>query len=140
MNLRLLSEADIPAAREFWDSVPGLGLCAADEPAPLASFFVRNPGLSWGAFDEGRLVATLLAGHDGRRGFLYHLAVAVDQQGKGLAAELMTRALAGLAECGIAKVHAFVLADNIQGLAFWASAARRGWSRRGDILLFSKGL
>jgi hypothetical protein len=52
----------------------------------------------------------------------------------------MTRALGGLGAQGIEKVHAFVLADNSQGLAFWASAARRGWSRRGDILLFSKSL
>jgi hypothetical protein len=52
----------------------------------------------------------------------------------------MTRALGGLAASGITKVHAFVLSNNSQGLAFWASAARRGWSRRGDILLFSKNL
>jgi ribosomal protein S18 acetylase RimI-like enzyme len=135
-----LSDADVSAAREFWVRVPGLSLGAADEPAALARFFVRNPGLSWGVFDDGVLCATLLAGHDGRRGFLYHLAVSPEYRGHGLSTELMRRALDGLSAVGIDKVHAFVLADNSQGLAFWASAARRGWSRRGDILVFSKDL
>lgn len=140
MTYRTLSDTDIPAARAFWAGIPGLGLSAADEPAALSSFFARNPNLSWAAFDEGPLVATVLAGHDGRRGFLYHLAVDESHRGKGLSTDLMTRALGGLAACGIAKVHAFVLSNNTQGLAFWASAARRGWSRRGDLLLFSKNL
>jgi len=140
MNIRPLTDTDIPAAREFWATIPGLGLSSADEPAALSAFFSRNPDLSWGAFDGDRLAATVLAGHDGRRGFLYHLAVSTFDRGQGLSTELMSRALGGLAGCGIAKVHAFVLSDNTQGLAFWASAARRGWSRRGDILLFSRNL
>lgn len=140
MTVRPLIDTDIPAARAFWPSVPGLGLSSADEPTALSAFFARNPGLSWGAFSEDRLVATVLAGHDGRRGYLYHLAVAPDHRGEGLSTELMRRALDGLSGCGIAKVHVFVLADNASGLAFWASAARRGWSRRGDLLVFSRDL
>ena len=140
MTLRPLNESDIPAARRFWEGIPGLSLGDADGPKSLASFLTRNPGLSWGAFDDFRLAATLLGGHDGRRGFLYHLAVDERDRGHGLSTELMTRVLEGLGACGITKVHAFVLIDNTQGLAFWASAARRGWSRRGDVLLFSKSL
>lgn len=140
MTFRPLDDADISTARAFWAGIPGLGLSSADEPAALSSFFARNPSLSWAAFEDNRLVATVLAGHDGRRGFLYHLAVNEADRGQGLSTELMTRALGGLAGCGIAKVHAFVLTNNSQGLAFWASAARHGWSRRGDVLLFSKNL
>jgi len=140
MDVRVLGEADIAAARAFWVDIPGLGLSAADEPAALAAFFRRNPGLSWGAWDGTRLIATVLTGHDGRRGFLYHLAVAEAYRGQGLSTTLMSKALEGLAHNGIEKVHAFVLADNAPGLAFWASAARRGWARRGDLLLFSKTL
>lgn len=139
-EFRNLGDGDVPTARALWAGIPGLGLSSADDPGPLSSFLARNPGLSWGAFDNGVLAATVLAGHDGRRGFLYHLAVAPDHRGRGLSTELMQRALDGLGRVGIGKVHAFVLADNPSGLAFWASAARRGWSRRGDLLLFSKSL
>ncbi|HTH13383.1 MAG TPA: GNAT family N-acetyltransferase [Spirochaetia bacterium] len=140
ISIRGLGPKDIPAARAFWVGVPGLGLSSADEPEALARFFARNPGLSWGAYDGDRLVATVLAGHDARRGFLYHLAVSPDHRGQGLSTELMSRALEALVAEGVEKVHAFVLADNAQGLAFWAAAARRGWHRRGDLLLFSKTL
>jgi GNAT superfamily N-acetyltransferase len=140
VNLRPLSDADIDAARSLWSGTPGIALSSADEPAALARFFSRNPGLSWGAFDGPTLAATVLAGHDGRRGFLYHLAVDERHRGHGLSTELMRRALDGLSAASIGRVNIFVLADNLQGLAFWASAARSGWTKRGDILVFSKDL
>jgi len=140
VTVRPLTPQDIPAARAFWPTVPGLGLSLADNPEALTVFLSRNPGLSWTAWDGDQLVATVLAGHDGRRGFLYHLAVATPYRGKGLSTRLIDRALAGLAGCGIEKVHALVLADNQPGLAFWAGAVRRGWIRRDDLLLFSRDL
>jgi len=138
MTFRPLTVANIEAARVFWSTIQGLRLTSADEAGPLAGFFERNPDLSWGAFDRERLVATVLAGHDGRRGFLYHLAVDAACRGQGLSSELMRRALAGLAQCKIGKVHVFVLADNPGGLSFWAGAARDGWARREDVLVFSR--
>jgi len=140
MSFRPLGDGDIAAARAFWPTVPGLGLSSADEPQALSAFFARNPGLSWGAFDGETLVASVLAGHDGRRGFLYHLAVAPSHRGLGFSTELMRRALEGLSACGIEKVHVLVLAHNEVGLGFWAAAARRGWHRRADLLLFSRDL
>lgn len=140
MTVRPLGHADIDAARSLWTGMPGLFLSSADEPEALARFFDRNPGLSWGAFEGRTLAATVLAGHDGRRGFLYHLAVAPDHRGHGLSTELMRRALEGLSAAAIVRVNVFVLADNLQGLAFWANAARSGWSKRGDLLVFSKDL
>ena len=138
MNFRPLADSDIEAARLFWQGVPGLGLTGADGPGPLSRFLARNPGLSWGCFAENQLAGTVLSGHDGRRGFLYHLAVAEAYRGKGISTDLLQRALKGLADSEIEKVHVFVLADNSCGLAFWAAAARHGWSRREDVLVFSR--
>ena len=140
MILRTLEEADIPAARSFWAAIPGLSLSSADEPGALQSFLKRNPGLSWGAFEEARVVGTVLAAHDGRRGALYHLAVAEDQRGAGLSTQLMSRALDGLRAHGIERVNVFVLADNAIGLDFWDAAARRGWFKRDDVLVYSRDL
>ncbi len=139
MTLRAMTAADGAEALAFWSSVPGLGLSAADEPAELARFWERNPGLSFAACDENaRLVGTVLAGHDGRRGFLYHLAVAPEYRGRGLGKALVGASLDGLRAMGIQKVHLFVLADNADGLAYWSAAP--GWKRRGDLLVFSRDL
>ena len=138
MIFRPLADSDIEAARQFWQEMPGLGLSSADGPGPLSRFLSRNPGLSWSCFSDGKLVGTVLCGHDGRRGFLYHLAVADSFRGRGISSELLHRALKGLADSEIEKVHVFVLAENSCGLAFWAAAARHGWSRREDVLVFSR--
>jgi len=138
MTFRPLADSDIESARQFWQEVPGLGLSSADGPGQLSRFLSRNPGLSWACFSDGQMIGTVLSGHDGRRGFLYHLAVSEAFRGRGISSELLHRALKGLADSEIEKVHVFVLAENSCGLAFWAAAARYGWSRREDVLVFSR--
>ncbi|MEI6680530.1 MAG: GNAT family N-acetyltransferase [Spirochaetales bacterium] len=138
-RLRALAAADGVEALTFWKGIPGLGMSPADEPTELTRFFDRNPGLSYGAYSpDGRLVGTCLAGHDGRRGFLYHLAVAPAYRGLRLSTALIEASLAGLQAEGIQKVHLFVLASNAAGLDFWVKADVRGWVRRDDLLVFSR--
>jgi ribosomal protein S18 acetylase RimI-like enzyme len=126
---------DYDEALSLWKRTPGMGLSAADERGPLASFLERNPGLSFAAWAGGGLVGTVLCGTDGRRGFLYHLAVDPAYRRRGLGSELASRSLAALRAAGIDKCHLFVLAGNGAGAAFWD---RAGWTLREDILTFSK--
>ena len=91
-------------------------------------------------FEGDTLVGTVLAAHDGRRGALYHLAVAEDRRGQGLSTQLMARALDGLRVAGIERINVFVLADNASGLSFWGAATRRGWFKRDDVLVYSTDL
>ena len=79
-----MDEADVPAVLELWRQTPGVGLNEGDDPAGLAAFSSRNPGLSLVARDAGRVVAAVLCGHDGRRGYLNHLAVRPEFRRHGL--------------------------------------------------------
>jgi ribosomal protein S18 acetylase RimI-like enzyme len=76
----------------------------------------------------------VLCGHDGRRGYLQHLAVAPDARHKGIGRALVDRCLTTLADDGITRCHIFVYTDNETGLGFWESA---GWFRRGNLLIMS---
>src|SRR5690349_6147680 len=89
MIVRAFEPADIPAVRELWAATDGLGFGPGDAPEDLVAFLARNPGCSAVAVDGERLVGALLAGHDGRRGFLYRLAVAGDCRRRGLARQLV---------------------------------------------------
>ena len=62
-------------ALALWKRCEGIGLSDADERAPLTAFLLKNPGLNFIAREEGKPVGTCLCGSDGRRGYLYHLAV-----------------------------------------------------------------
>ena len=134
---RPMTPADIEPALALWRATEGMGLTDVDVPDRLAACLQRNSGLSVVAEDGGRLVGTALCGHDGRRGYLYHVAVTKACRGQGLGQALVQACLDGLAAAGISKCHLFVFAANETGLAFWNHI---GWTRRGDVAVFSRNL
>ena len=135
MLMRAATPADHAALFALWRSVPGIQLRAEDEYEPFCLYLERNPGLSLLVEAEGRPIACLLAGHDGRRGYLHHLVVAPAWRGRGLARALLAEVLARLAEQGVRKSHVFVLGAAPEALAFWR--ARGEWLARDDIEVFS---
>jgi ribosomal protein S18 acetylase RimI-like enzyme len=107
----------------------------ADNPPSLVRYLKRNPGCSFVAVDDsGKLVGVSLAGHDGRRGYLHHVAVSPAIRKQGLGRRLVTRCLAALRAEGIEKVNFWVKADNTAGLAFWN---RVGGRERTDLVIVS---
>ena len=131
---REMTRADYPALIDLMGRSPGVSVRDADSEAAIARFLERNPGLSFVAEREGRLVGCLMAGHDGRRGHLHHLAVDVDCRRQGVGTALVERCLAALAQLGIHKTHLDVYRNNAAGNAFWEKA---GWTRRDDTYRFS---
>jgi len=135
MQLREATPADHAVLHALWARTPGIQLRAEDALAPYCAYLARNPGLSLLAETDGRVVGCLLAGHDGRRGYLQHLAVDPGYRRRGIASALIAAVLARLAVQGIAKSHVFVLDAAPEALAFWR--ARVGWGERDDIRVFS---
>jgi N-acetylglutamate synthase len=98
-------EHDLPAARELWAISDGVELAEGDDPPELSRYLQRNPGMSQVALMEHRLVGAVLAGHDGRRGFLYHLAVHPSARCSGIGRELVQRCLQALKQEGITRAR-----------------------------------
>ena len=128
------SPSDYDEVMALWRATEGLTLRAADSREALTSYVARNPGLSFVARDGGRLVAAVLAGTDGRRGYLQHLAVAPAHRNQGLGSSLAKRVLRQLGALGVAKCHLFVRREHMQAREFWE---RLGWTARDDVLLMS---
>lgn len=119
----------------FLRSIPGVSSSReADAPEAVARYLARNPGLSFFAEMDGRIVGCALSGHDGRRGYLQHVAVDPACRRRGLARALVQRCLDALAREGIEKVHLDVYATNDAAQAYWAKS---GWTRRDDIVRYS---
>jgi len=115
---------------ELWNRIEGVGLSDADSRDGVIAYLIRNPGLSLVATDKGMIIGAVLCGHDGRRGYLHHLAVVPERRGEGIGKALVSECLSRLGRLGIRKCNAFVFADNDDGLGFWKSA---GWAQRADL-------
>lgn len=74
-SLHEFSMDDYLDAAALWRDTPGVGLSNSDQPGAIAAFLARNPGLSFVARHGRALAGTVLCGHEGRRGHLYHVAV-----------------------------------------------------------------
>lgn len=125
---------DYPGVMALWRATEGLCLRDADSEDAIRRYLDRNSGLSFVAEMDGALIGAVLCGHDGRRGYLHHLAVARSFRRKGLGRALAERCLEALRAMEIAKCHLFVRADNSAALAFWR---RIGWGERADVVMMS---
>lgn len=96
-----------------------MGLTASDEEPQILSFLTRNPGCSYVAETDSRVVGTILAGHNGRHAMIYHLVVDPSLRGRGIATELLGRSLGALRQQGIDKGYLIVMTNNTNARGFW---------------------
>ena len=68
---------------------------------------------------EGRIVATVMAGHDGHRGMLYYVAVDPSCQGQGIGKSAVRAAEAWLASRGVWKTNLLVRPENAAVKGFY---------------------
>jgi putative acetyltransferase len=119
----------------LWQQCEGVGLSDADSRERIQVYLNRNPGMSFLASTGGKVVGTILAGHDGRRGYIHHLAFTPSCRRKDLARQLVNRCMEVLADSGIQKCHIFIFNSNADGRAFWKAM---WWTPRSDIGVISK--
>jgi ribosomal protein S18 acetylase RimI-like enzyme len=67
----------------------------------------------------GKIIGTIMCGNDGRRAFIYHLAVAPEERRRGIGAELVRLAIQEQKLLGIKKFALFILNNNTSGKEFW---------------------
>lgn len=70
---------------------------------------------------DGRLVATMMVGYEGHRGWVNYLAVAADCRKRGLGRTLMSEAEARLREMGCPKVNLQIRRSNADIVSFYRS-------------------
>jgi ribosomal protein S18 acetylase RimI-like enzyme len=131
-----MKPADYDEAWALWRDVEGVGLHDdVDSRKGIAAYLARNPHTSQVARHDGRMVGAVLCGHDGRRGYLHHLAVAVEWRKQGVGRALVDACLASLISLGIPKCNIFLFTHNETGEAFWK---RTGWNERADLKVLQR--
>ncbi|AZF63334.1 MULTISPECIES: GNAT family N-acetyltransferase [unclassified Pseudomonas] len=133
-TIRVMTPADYDAVLALMQNTPGISLRDADSREATERYLARNPEMSFVAHAAGRVIACVMCGHDGRRGYLQHLLVLPDYRRQGIAQALIERCLGALEQLGIDKCHLDVFKTNTHAAAYWQG---QGWTLRTDIDRYS---
>ncbi len=106
-------DRDYATALALWRACgPGVRVGMSDTRDEIAKKLARDPDLFLVAEEGGQMLGTVIGGFDGRRGMVYHLAVAEAWRGRGLGRALMAELEARLKAKGCKKYYLLVTADN----------------------------
>ena len=115
----------------------GVHIGRSDTPEQIENKLRRDPDLFLVAEESGELVGAVLGGFDGRRGLIYHLAVAKGYRKKGIGARLMDELEQRLRAKGCLRYYLLVTRDNSEAIQFYE---KRGWNNLSDLYIFGKDL
>ena len=136
MNVRLMTINDYEKVYELWLSCAGMGLNNLDDSKEgIERFLNRNPETCFVAEKGQRIIGVIIAGNDGRRGYIYHTAVEPDHRHQGIATELVNKAMEALKALGINKTALVVFSNNTDGNIFWE---KNGFTSRQDLIYRNK--
>lgn len=129
--VRIMTIEDYEGVYALWKKIKGFGIRSIDDSKEgVARFLKRNPTTSVVAEKDGRIVGSILCGHDGRRGCLYHVCVDEDYRRHGIGKRMVVFAMKALKEEKINKVSLIAFTENDIGNAFWNTI---GWAERLDL-------
>lgn len=129
--VRIMTIEDYEGVYALWKKIKGFGIRSIDDSKEgVARFLKRNPTTSVVAEKDGRIVGSILCGHDGRRGCLYHVCVDEDYRRHGIGKRMVVFAMKALKEEKINKVSLIAFTENDIGNAFWNTI---GWTERLDM-------
>ncbi len=131
-----MSVDDYNAVYNLWLSCSGMGLNDLDDSEEgIRKFLERNPETCFVAENDGMVIGVIIAGNDGRRGYIYHTAVNPLFRGRGIGRKLVESAMNALKEAGINKVALVVFGRNKDGNEFWE---KMGFTVREDLTYRNK--
>ena len=138
MTIRKMSISDYEKVYSIWISCKGMGLNNLDDSREgIERFLLRNPETCFVAEADETVVGVIMAGHDGRRGYIYHTAVLPEYRNRRIAAKLVENAMSAMKNAGINKVALVVFDRNEGGNAFWE---KMGFTVRGDLIYRNKSI
>ena len=138
INIRVMTISDYEEIYDVWINTPGMGLNSTDDSKEgIEKYLKRNPTTSFVAECDGKVVGVIMAGHDGRRGYLHHTAVLSAYRNQGIAKTLGEAAMKALEKEGIHKVALVAFKKNEIGNGFWEHL---GFVEREDIVYRNKNI
>lgn len=138
MIIRNMTIKDYQAVYSLWLSCAGMGLNNLDDSYEgIDRFLKRNPDTCFVAVEDDEVVGVVIAGNDGRRGYIYHTSVSPKCRKQGIASKLVAKVEEAMTEAGINKLALVVFDRNEAGNAFWQE---QGFTVREDLVYRNKAI
>lgn len=138
MEIRKMTIDDYDGVYALWMSCRNMGFNDVDDSREgIARFLDRNPETVFVAVENGETEGIILGGHDGRRGFIHHMAVRESYRRTGLGTKLAETCLEAMKRENISKVALVAFKYNEAGNAFWEA---QGFTVRDDLNYRNKAL
>lgn len=138
VNIRVMTIEDYDGIYDLWINTPGMGLNSTDDSREgIEKYIKRNPTSCFVAEDNDKIVGVIIAGHDGRRGYIYHTAVLPAYRKQEIAKCLVDSVMSALDAEGINKVALVVFKKNELGNGFWENI---GFINRDDLVYRNKNI
>lgn len=129
-------DTDYESVLSFWSEIEsGMNVGRSDTPEEIKKKLQRDPELFLIAEHENQVVGTVIGAFDGRRGFIYHLAVHKNYRRQKIASQLLSAVEQKLRAIGCIKCLLFVFDDNAQAIEFYKN---HGWKHQPEDLVFAK--
>lgn len=130
-EIRTMTIEDYPWVHKLWMSISGFAIRSLDDSREgVEAFLKRNPTSSVVAVKDGQIVGSILCGHDGRRGCMYHVCVHKDHRMMGIGKSMVVYCMEALKREHISKISLIAFTSNDIGNAFWKEI---GWTKREDL-------
>ena len=131
VNIRVMKIEDYDGVRDLWMCIKGFAIRSMDDSREGVEVFLkRNPTTSVVAEQDGKIIGSILCGHDGRRGCFYHVCVDPEHRRLGIGKQMVVFAMNALKDEHINKVSLIAFTQNDIGNAFWKTI---GWTKREDL-------
>jgi ribosomal protein S18 acetylase RimI-like enzyme len=120
LAISAITDADVEPVVALWQRC-GLTRPWNDPHADIALARRRDNSTVLIGREGGAIVATIMVGHDGHRGWVYYVAVDPGYQKRGYGRVIMAAAEDWLRSAGISKLQLLVRGENAQANAFYGS-------------------
>lgn len=128
IQIRTMSIEDYEEIFTLWKTIKGFAIRSIDDSYKgIEKFLRRNPETSVVAVCEGKIIGTILCGHDGRCGYFYHVCVQAEFRKEKVGERMVAAAMDALRKEEICRINLVAFKKNQAGNRFWQSL---GWNER----------
>src|SRR6185312_13079516 len=113
MLIRPYVPNDFAAVTALWDAT-GISIHYNDPAKDIPRMLATHDCQLYVGVEDGRVIGSIMVGHEGHRGWLYKLAVAADQRGKSYGEQLVRQAERWMAARDVPKCNLMIRDTNLK--------------------------